>query len=45
MILNNFIKYSLIYLASTKVLFSFKVKELLDLLDLEIKLDNLIKKL
>ena len=41
-VLNNSIKYSLIYLASTEVLFSFKVKEPLDLLN-GFKLDNLIE--
>ena len=41
-VLNNSIKYSLIYLISIKVLFSFKVRELLNLLN-RLKLDNLIE--
>ena len=42
--LNNLIKYSLTYLASTKVLYSFKIKELLDLLNINnLNLSDLTK--
>ena len=41
-VLNNSTKYSLTRLASTEVLFGFKVKELLDLLN-GLKLDDLIE--
>ena len=42
-VLNNFTKYSLTYLASTKVLFGFKIKELLNLLGPRLKLEDLLK--
>ena len=42
MILNNSIKYSSTYLTFIKILFNFKIKKLLNLLN-KLKLDNLVK--